>query len=177
MANRSNFAHRKDDEYPSPLSVVLPIVPFLKAEGVTRLSEPCGRPDSVLVRTLQAFGFEFTYIGDKRDGHDAFACTDFGNVQFHTTNPPHTRPVLHPLILHLCAFAPAWLLIDSDWKETQQSAPYMKYCTTVLPIGRAKWIEGSKSVGKDNFCWFRFDLNHTGPTVLLPYIKQKIVLP
>ena len=31
-------------------------------------------------------------------------------------------------------------------------------------VGRVKWIEDSKSVGKDNCCWYLFDYNHTGPT-------------
>ncbi len=29
-----------------------------------------------------------------------------------------------------------------------------------LPIGRVKWIEGSKHTGKDNTCWYLFDSKH-----------------
>jgi hypothetical protein len=174
MGKRSGgFEHRKDDDYPTPLKGVLPIVPLLRAEGVKTLAEPCGPSDSVFVRTLESFGFEFTYTGDFRDGHDAFLRKDFNGAQRISTNPPHSRPVLHPLIMHLCAIAPTWLLIDSDWKETRQAAPYMKYCSLVLPIGRLKWFEDSEYSGKNNFCWYRFDIHHTGPTVLLPYIKPQ----
>jgi hypothetical protein len=34
---------------------------------------------------------------------------------------------------------------------------YMTYCTKVVSVGRVKWIEGSKSVGKDNCAWHLFD--------------------
>jgi hypothetical protein len=27
----------------------------------------------------------------------------------------------------------------------------------IVSIGRVKWIEDSKSVGKDNCCWYLFD--------------------
>ena len=33
----------------------------------------------------------------------------------------------------------------------------MTYCSKVVSIGRVKWIEGSKGVGKDNCCWYLFD--------------------
>ena len=41
---------------------------------------------------------------------------------------------------------------------------YMPYCKKVVSIGRVKWIEGSKSTGMDNSCWYLFDYSHSGPT-------------
>jgi len=41
--------------------------------------------------------------------------------------------------------------------HTKQSALYMTYCTKVVSVGRVKWIEGSKGVGKDNCAWYLFD--------------------
>ena len=61
---------------------------------------------------------------------------------------------------------------DSDWKETQQSAPYIKFCSHILPIGRLRWIAGSKHTGKDNYAWFKFDIRHDGATVMLPRTKS-----
>jgi hypothetical protein len=176
VGKRSDFQHRSDDAYPTPSSGVWPVIPLLKAEGVKRLAELCGPSNSVLVRTLNASGFEYVYTNDiNHGGKCALSCSkaELNGAQAIVTNPPHTRPILHEMILHFSSILPTLLLIDSDWCQTQQSAPYMKHCTTVLPIGRIKWIEGSASVGKDNFSWYRFDIKHTGPTVLLPYIKVR----
>ena len=54
---------------------------------------------------------------------------------------------------------PTWLLFDADWMHTKQSAIYISYCVKVVSVGRVKWIEGSKSVGKDNCAWYLFDGN------------------
>ena len=54
-----------------------------------------------------------------------------------------------------------------DWLSTKQAAPFVVSCTGVLPIGRVKWIEGSKYTGKDNFGWYRFEAGHTSGPVLL----------
>jgi hypothetical protein len=40
----------------------------------------------------------------------------------------------------------------------------MASCSDIVAIGRVKWTEGSKHTGKDNYAWYRFDVNHTaGP--------------
>jgi len=41
--------------------------------------------------------------------------------------------------------------------HTKQSIEYIKYCHKIVSIGRVKWIEGSKSTGKDNCAWYLFD--------------------
>jgi hypothetical protein len=41
---------------------------------------------------------------------------------------------------------------------------FMTYCARVVSVGRVKWIEGSKSVGKDNCAWYLFDANVDTPT-------------
>jgi len=48
-------------------------------------------------------------------------------------------------------------LFDADWMHTKQSAQYQKWLEKVVSVGRVKWIEGSKSVGKDNCCWYLFN--------------------
>ena len=32
----------------------------------------------------------------------------------------------------------------------------------IVSIGRVKWIPGTKSVGKDNCCWYLFDRYYDG---------------
>ena len=34
----------------------------------------------------------------------------------------------------------------------------------IVSIGRVKWIENSKSTGKDNCCWYLFDAKYDGET-------------
>lgn len=83
------------------------------------------------------------------------------------TNPPWTRALLHPMIDRFMRHAPTWLLYDSDWKHTAQGgevARLLKHCSHIVNVGRVKWIEGSKMTGKDNCCFYKFDVNHTdGP--------------
>jgi hypothetical protein len=58
----------------------------------------------------------------------------------------------------------AWLLFDSDWSHTRQSAALIRHCSDVVPIGRLKWIPDSKFTGKDNAAWYRFEAAHcSGP--------------
>ena len=78
------------------------------------------------------------------------------------TNPPWNRKLLHPITEHLSNQLPTWLLFDADWIHTKQSVPYLTRLKKVVSIGRVKWIEGSKSVGKDNCCWYLFDNNDYG---------------
>ena len=78
------------------------------------------------------------------------------------TNPPWTRAILHPMIEHWVTDG-CWLLFDSDWMHTKQSAPYMPWVRDIVSVGRMRWIEGSTMDGKDSVCWYRFDING-GPT-------------
>lgn len=83
------------------------------------------------------------------------------DADFIITNPPWSRDkksnyLLHRMIEHFRKLKPTWLLIDSDWKETGQAAPFMKYCAMVVAIGRVKWIPGTSKKGKDNCAWYLF---------------------
>jgi hypothetical protein len=85
-------------------------------------------------------------------------------AQVVVTNPPWTRSILHPLIDRLSAVWPCWLLFDADWPHTRQSSDLILRCSRIVPIGRVKWMPGTKHVGKDNCCWYEFLPGHeTGP--------------
>ena len=88
----------------------------------------------------------------------------FGGADLCITNPPWDRKLLHPFIEGWMQMCPTWLLFDADWMHTKQSAILMSYCVKVVSVGRVKWIEGSKSVGKDNCCWYLFDALDDTPT-------------
>jgi hypothetical protein len=82
------------------------------------------------------------------------------------TNPPWSRPVLHPMIYHLSALKPTWLLFDSDWAYTKQSSDIMRtLCTDVVAVGRLIWIPDTKISGKDNTSWYKFDVNKNRDTI------------
>jgi hypothetical protein len=161
MGKRSHFERREADFYPTPRAAVVPLIPYLR--GIRSFAEPCAG-DGALIRHLEEFGLRRVFAGDIRNGQDALALDSYGAADAIITNPPWSREVLHGLITHFQSIAPTWLLLDADWKETRQAAPFLPHCSDIVAIGRVKWIEGSKSTGKDNACWYKFDLRHTaGP--------------
>jgi hypothetical protein len=162
MGKRSNFERREADFYPTPRAAVLPLIPYLR--GIRTFAEPCAG-DGALVQHLVSFGFRCVYSDDIRNGQDALAVDAYGGADAIVTNPPWSRDVLHQLITHFQNIAPTWLLLDSDWAQTKQAAPFLAACSDIVAIGRVKWIEGSKYTGKDNAGWYRFDERHSGGPV------------
>ena len=57
------------------------------------------------------------------------------------------------MIEHFADFKPTWLLFDADWMHKTINS-LLDNVEKVVSIGRVKWIEGTKSVGKDNCCWY-----------------------
>lgn len=172
MGKRSDFDRIPRDYYPTPIEAVEPLIDHLPY-GEFDFVEPCagdGRLIDHIWNLTHGFA-ECIFASDiepKADGiYEADALTlDFGEVlpDYCITNPPWDRKFLHPFLDHWIDVCPTWLLFDADWMHTKQSATYMTYCAKIVSVGRVKWIEGSKSVGKDNCCWYLFDVNHSGPT-------------
>ena len=163
MGKRSSFERREADFYPTPGAAVVPLIPYLR--GIRTFAEPCAG-DGALVRHLREFGLRCVYAGDIAAGQDqdALDLDSYGKADAIITNPPWSRDVLHRLIEHFQNIAPTWLLLDSDWAQTKQAAPFLPSCSDIVAIGRVKWIEGSAHCGKDNACWYKFDSRHTaGP--------------
>ncbi len=159
MGKRSSFERRPQDAYDTPYEAVLPLLPYLTPR--TEFCEPCaGRGD--LVDWLQQNGHVCAAASDIKPRRADIAKQDAlsastADVHCFITNPPWTRAILHPLIVHLSDQHPTWLLFDADWAFTKQSAPYMQRCKAIVPVGRVKWIPGSKHTGKDNAAWYLFD--------------------
>ena len=154
MGKRSNFERREADFYPTPRAAVVPLIPYLR--GIKTFAEPCAGKGH-LVRHLEAFDLSCVYSGDISTGQDALALGDYGAADVIITNPPWSRDAMHRLIAHFLNIAPTWLLLDADWAYTVQAAPFLRYVTDIVAVGRQKWIEGSKYTGKDNCAWYRFD--------------------
>ena len=89
---------------------------------------------------------------------------DLGRATMFISNPPWTRPILHALIEHLAAIAPAWFLFDASWPHTQQAAELGAICTDVVSVGRLKWFDGSEHDATDDCAWYRFDAVDPRPT-------------
>ena len=146
MGKRSDFERVPRDYYPTPLAAVEPLISHLPYSF--DYVEPCagdGRLIDHLDKLTDSHG-ECLFASDiEPRGSYIATCnaleidiTDMG-IDFCITNPPWERKILHPFI------------------DTKQSAILMTYCVKVVSVGRVKWIENSKSSGKDNCAWYLFD--------------------
>lgn len=159
MAKRSDFPRRANDKYLTPYECVPPLIPHLT--GVTTFIEPCAG-DGRLVRHLERHGLRCVGSWDIEPDCLTVRMGDalrdpLPQCEAVITNPPWTRQLMHAMIDRFVRETEqAWLLFDADWAHTRQSVPYMQWCSDIVPIGRVKWIEGSKMTGKDNVCWYRF---------------------
>jgi hypothetical protein len=156
MGRRSDFPRRKHDDYrTTDPRAVAALKPYLG--GVQNFAEPCcGEGD--LVDGLVGAGYSCVLAFDINEGVDALDVTNFMGADVIITNPPWTRQLLHPLILHFQEYLPTWLLLDSDWAFNAHAAPYLDRCTDIVAVGRLKWFNGT--AGKDNVAWYRFWTAH-----------------
>lgn len=165
MGKRSEFERVGKDYYRTiDDRAVTPLLPHLKYG--TKFAEVCAG-DGTLTDKLVNTGFlRCVAEYDIEPQHDRIKVAsdalnlsvyDLNHADIIITNPPWTRSILHPLIIHLKNLAPTYLLFDADWMHTKQAIPYLDYCTDIISVGRLIWIEGTTMTGKDNVCWYRFD--------------------
>ncbi len=163
MGKRSAFPKIPKDQYMTiDKRAVARLLPFLSPNST--FAEPCVGT-GMLMSDLELAGHKCNWFTDiepqfsgclKMDALDMFPqmvahCDEI------ITNPPWSRPILHKLIRHFVTLKPTWLLFDSDWMHTQQSAELMReYCTDIVSVGRLKWIPNTNVSGKDNCQWYRF---------------------
>jgi hypothetical protein len=179
IGKRSSFERIERDCYDTPVEAVEPLLPFL--HGQVPFVEPCAGAGA-LMHHLERVGHIPLFVSDVEpraswvtrknvldlDHRDLFTATHF------VTNPPWRRDILHKLIAHLRSLGlPAWLLIDANWMFTAQAAPYLKYCATIVTIGRVKWIPDSTMTGKDDACWFLFKPE---PVIRTTFIGKQVRL-
>lgn len=166
MGKRSDFERRERDFYPTPYEAVVPLLGLLWPG--TRFVEPCAG-DGALVSHLHRHGLHCVSASDIEPQDQSVRAlnafdAEIGCAECFITNPPWDRSVLHPLIEHLSAQAPTWLLFDADWMHTKQSSRYLPWLVKIVSVGRVKWIPDSKMTGKDNCCWYLFDQRNTQAT-------------
>jgi hypothetical protein len=170
LGKRSDFARRPMDAYQTiDPRAVPPLLPHL--HGIRSFAEPCAG-DGYLVEHLTKAGLFCKYASDITEGANALEANDFGVIDAIITNPPWTREILHPMILHFQKIAPTWLLFDADWAHTRQCSPFMRQCSHIVSVGRLIWMPGTKMTGKDNCAWYRFDARHNeGPRFIEPLAR------
>ena len=168
MGKRSDFERRPRDFYPTPAEAVAPLLAHLSPG--TRFAEPCAG-DGALVDHLTAAGHICVWESDiepRRSMFEADALSlNYVSQDCIITNPPWDRKVLHPLIVHLSAQAPTWLLFDADWIHTRQAAPFLPLLRKIVSVGRVKWIADSPFTGKDNCAWHLFDAKADAPAIFI----------
>jgi hypothetical protein len=172
MGKRSNFERRQHDFYPTPASAVSILLASLGPSKT--FVEPCAG-DGRLADMLEIAGHTCTYACDIEPRRPDIRCLDaFDLTEIHClfadmiiTNPPWSRELLHPMIMHFIELRPTWLLFDADWAYTKQAKPYLQHCVEIVPVGRVKWIENSPYTGKENCAWYLFDKE------VVSYIKFK----
>ena len=172
MGKRSDFNKIERDYYPTPIEAVFSLIEHLPSEFTW--AEPCAG-DGRLIDHIEYLvpGSECLIKSDIEPQVPEIAKVsvfnqNFDHVDMIITNPPWTRDVLHPMIEFLSDQKPTWLLFDHEWIQTEQSIPYMNRLKAVVPVGRVKWIEGTKKQGKDSCSWYLFDKNKSDQTIFYP---------
>ena len=169
MGKRSDFVRVARDFYPTPMSAVIPLLPYLKPN--TTFYEPCAG-DGRLVDHIESYGHKCKQAWDIEPQSNNIIKADCFDLTFTgadciITNPPWDRHLLHPIIEHFSNQLPTWLLFDADWMHTKQSAPFMSRCEMIVSVGRVKWIPDSKMQGKDNCAWYLFDNTFNAKTIFI----------
>jgi hypothetical protein len=173
MSKRSDkFERRPRDFYPTPVSAVTPVLPYLP-NGV-RFDEPCAG-DGALIGHLASAGHTLVSASDihpMADGITECDALDLDrcNGDMFVTNPPWPEPNRRgdptlAILKHLSALAPTWLLLPADLAHNIYSSAVGDRCQKIVSVGRVKWIPGTKHSGKDNAVWCLFDATHAGQTV------------
>lgn len=158
MGKRSSFERRPQDFYPTPPEAVAPLLPHLP-KHFTYIEPFAG--DGALISALPgkcvwASDIEPRELGIRAMPYDTALVLAPEAADYVISNPPWRRDLLHNAIARFSGTWPTWFLLDADWMQTSQADPYLRYCDLIVAIGRVRWIPGSRSVGKDNCCWYRF---------------------
>ena len=180
MGKRSDYERVDRDFYPTPWQAVEPLVPHLPSEFA--FAEPCAG-DGALVNHIETLveGSWCSWASDIEPQSDSIhknhfrdlGSSEFLEADYIITNPPWDRKLLHPIIEYFTAFKPTWLLFDADWMHTKQSIEYLPLLKKVVSICRVQWIEGSKSSGKYNSCWYFFSRSDSPDSQTIHFFGRK----
>lgn len=164
MGKRSNFDLKPMQKYYTPYSAVTSLFPHLPdgiKDTANKFIEPCAG-DGRLIRHLEKHGLKCIYacdIAPEGEGIEQRDVLMFGQTlpkcDLIITNPPWEREPLHAMIEKFRNHATTWLLFQSDWHDTKQAKPYLKFCSKIVPVGRISWMENGQA-GMENCSWYEF---------------------
>lgn len=176
--NITQRGRNERDYYPTPIEAVAPLIPHLPETGV--FMEPCAGDGRLARHIEQLTEMQVWARGllDIEPQHpsvtrfDALTLSPWHmiGVDFLVTNPPFAWDTLKPMIETFVDLKPTFLLLPFSYACNKRMAIYMERCRKVIPIGRVKWIEGSKQTSTDDFAWFMFDGEMRGYTKLYPRV-------
>ena len=183
-SNNIEVKPRKErDFYPTPSKAVVPLIDHL--EGAKTFLEPCAGNGALIqhIETLTSYCWSckkaydidpqptpITYpVNIAQRNALSLTIHDVVDIDYIITNPPFQWDMLQPLLDHLPDLRPTWLLLPFGYACNKRMAPYMEKCKKLVPIGRVKWIEGSKQTSTDDYGWYLF--THQTTTTKL-YARQ-----
>jgi hypothetical protein len=170
VGKRSNFDRLDRDLYQTPPEGIAPLLPHIP-RGAT-FCEPCAGAGA-MVDYLESANHRCIFACDVHPlapDITKLAAADLRWIEcdFFITNPPWRWDMLEPIVLHLSSMKPTWLLLDADLMHNVRAATIMERCVKVVPIGRLKWIPGTKHAGFSNCCWYLFEPGHKGGPKFTP---------
>ena len=159
MGKTSDFERRENDTYDTwDTRAVKPLSAFFMPGA--EFIEPCaGR--GALVDQLRGMGLVCTEAFDIVPRRSDIATGNVFDRRFSPadrviTNAPFFRPVLNAVIDHVSPQCELWLLAPASWLFTHHYRRHGGLLHFVLPIGRLRWIEGTKHDHKEDCAWYRF---------------------
>lgn len=164
MGKRSDFPRNGRDFYSTPPEGMAPLLPHI-ARGAT-FCEPCAGAGH-MVDYFESAGHPCVFACDVEPQVPYITrlpATSLADLRcdLFITNPPWLWSMLEPIAMHLSGMKPTWLLLPADLAHNVRSATLVDRCVKIVPIGRLKWIPGSKHAGVDNAVWMLFQPDHKG---------------
>jgi hypothetical protein len=181
MAKRGQgkFERNARDLYKTPRKALLGLLPHLPKHDFTFI-EPCAADGRLAQFIMNEAPQSDCYF--KTDIHplssDVAKCDIHKLVEEYAdycrgadmfiTNPPFVWEIAEYILRELPKIRPTWLLIPLDWLANVRMAEHLEHCHKVVPVGRVKWIEGSKHSSAENFAFFLFDQSREGNCQVVP---------
>ena len=165
-------SQRGAEQYPTPACAVEAL---LRVEPLpNKLWEPCGPPDSQLVRTLEAHGHVVVAHDLVRDGIDFLQVTEApARVGAILTNPPFSKAA--DFVSHGLALVPKVLVLERiQFLEAQERADLFKseklarvhvFRNRVPRMHKVDW-KGKRAAASMCLAWFVFESDHAGAPTL-----------
>lgn len=179
MSLYSSYERKERDLYEThDFDAVYPLLPHI--EHIKEYCEPCAA-SGILIEHL-AFAakrctaaYDIQPLAEGIVEKDATTLTrdDLNSALTIITNPPWSWPVLKLLLMRFAVIGvSAWLLLESSFSQNVRSAPFMKRCERIVPVGRVYWEPNTEHKATFNVAWFFFRPDPVAQTTSYPRVKR-----